>query len=306
MATVTPAGEPGQLGGVRTVPPLTLSAAIGPVAGVVGTTAAEKQASVYMGDGLPPVPGRLAERIKRWEFVEMHELLPELLASQKAEDGGEKRPNTVKGRRRVKDIAVWLQCFAVWVSVVSRSFPEVVPELMAYMASIIRASQEYEGAAWEAYDAAFRRQAAATGQREWSKINPTLYTICFTGKACRSQRCDICLSATHKTVECYGAVDEDPDMSRRVRAVESAMVAFSSSTHETSRERKRNDICRLFNERRCLYRNCKYRHLCKWCEGQHAGIDCRSMAKTETNGGPGPIRREAMPKGGAAGRGNPY
>lgn len=31
------------------------------------------------------------------------------------------------------------------------------------MVSIIRASQEYEGSAWAAYDTVFRRQAAATG-----------------------------------------------------------------------------------------------------------------------------------------------
>lgn len=37
---------------------------------------------------------------------------------------------------------------------------------MAYMVNIIRASQEFEGATWAAYDAAFRRQAAATGMVE--------------------------------------------------------------------------------------------------------------------------------------------
>ena len=66
-----------------------------------------------------------------------------------------------------------------------------------------------------AYDAAFRRQAAATGQRDWSKINTSLYTICFTGKARRSQRCDICLSAAHMTAECYALGEEDPDASVR-------------------------------------------------------------------------------------------
>ena len=88
------------------------------------------------------------------------------------------------------------------MGVVAKSAPDAVPGLMAYMVNVIRASQEYEGAAWVAYDAAFRRQAAATGQRDWSKINTSLYTICFTGKARRSQRCDNCLSAAHKTAEC--------------------------------------------------------------------------------------------------------
>ena len=137
-------------------------------------------AGVFMGEGLQPVPGRLAERIRRWEFIEM---FAELLADQRGGEGAAKQTSRAKGRKRVQEIGVWLQCFAVFMGVVVKFVPGVVPSLMAYMVSIIRASQEYEGAAWVAYDAAFRRQAAATGQRDWSGINTSLYTICFTGKA---------------------------------------------------------------------------------------------------------------------------
>ena len=220
----------------------------------------------------------------------MQELLPELLANQKGEECSDKHTRQAKGRKRVQDIEVWLQCYAVFVSVVARDSPETVPELMAYMVNIIRASQEYEGSAWSAYDAAFRRQAATTGHREWSKINTSLYTICFTGKARRSQRCEGCLSASHKTAECY-VTDEDPDMARRVRAVESAVVAFSSTPQSSTSRARSQDICRLFNDRKCQFRNCKYRHACKWCDGGHAGVDCRSAAKLEQGGGPGPVRR---------------
>ena len=265
---------------------------------------ASKPLGVYIGDGLPPVPGRIAARICRWEFVEMHELLPELLASQKGEDCSEKHTSRAKGRKSVQDIDVWLQYYAVFVRVVARHSPETVPELMAYMVNIIRASQEYEGSAWAAYDAAFRRQAATTGHREWSKINTSLYTICFTGKARRVQRCEGCLSASHKTAECY-VMDEDPDMARRVRAVESAVVAFSSTPQSSTSWMRSQEICRLFNERKCQFRNCKYRHVCKWCEGGHAGVDCRSAAKQEQGGGPGPVRR-LPPRNVMGGTGAPY
>ena len=50
-----------------------------------------------------------------------------------------------------------------------------VPELMAYMISILQASQEYESLAWATYDAAYHRQA--TGYKQWSKVNSSLYTI---------------------------------------------------------------------------------------------------------------------------------
>ena len=76
------------------------------------------------------------------------------------------------------------QCFAYYVGVLASSKPALVPDLMAYMISIIRASQEFEGSAWTVYDDAYRRQAATAGdQLQWSQVNPSLYTICFTGKA---------------------------------------------------------------------------------------------------------------------------
>ena len=65
--------------------------------------------------------------------------------------------------------------------------PNRVPEMMAYMIQIIRASQEYEGLAWFAYDEAYRRQAAITQHYEWSRINPSIFSVCFTGRARRGQ-----------------------------------------------------------------------------------------------------------------------
>ena len=38
---------------------------------------------VYVGEGLLPVPTKLADRIRRWEFVEMGELLPEFRSGPK-------------------------------------------------------------------------------------------------------------------------------------------------------------------------------------------------------------------------------
>ncbi len=68
--------------------------------------------------------------------MEMHELLPELLASRKVEEGPD-RSRAKAGRKRILDVNAWLQCFAVFVSVVASESPEAVPELMAYMSTII-------------------------------------------------------------------------------------------------------------------------------------------------------------------------
>ena len=77
--------------------------------------------------------------------------------------------------------------------------------------------------------AVFRRQTAAMGLRDWATVNALLYTICFTGKARQSQRCDNCLSAAHKTTECYALGEEEPDVAGQVHAMESALLAFSAT-----------------------------------------------------------------------------
>ena len=79
------------------------------------------------------------------------ELLPEFWTTHGVDELG-KQAKRSKGKKRVQEINVWLQCYALYVAVRAVKAPKLVPELMAY--------QEYEGAA---YDAAYRRQAAATG-----------------------------------------------------------------------------------------------------------------------------------------------
>ncbi len=53
------------------------------------------------------------------------------------------------------ELNTWMQCFAVYVGVMATRHPEAVPELMAYMVAIIRASEDYSGLAWVHYDAAY-------------------------------------------------------------------------------------------------------------------------------------------------------
>ena len=156
-----------------------------------------QQAGMYVGDGLPPVPAKIAAKIGRWEP------LPEFWTRK-----GKKQPSTSSAKRRVQDINVWLQCFASVMAIHSI--------LMAYMDKFLRASQE---SAWTMYDAADR---AATGHKEGEPL-PLHCLLHWKGK-----KGDLCLSAAHKTDDCHLTVDEDPDLAVRMRAVESAVVAFSS------------------------------------------------------------------------------
>ena len=61
-----------------------------------------------MGDGLPPVLAKVAAKILRGEFVELGELLPKFLASQRDDDPEGKREPKVRRSRKVTDILTWV------------------------------------------------------------------------------------------------------------------------------------------------------------------------------------------------------
>lgn len=108
--------------------------------------------------------------------------------------------------------------------------PYLIPELMVYMATIVRVSQDFSGLAWVRYDAAFRRQAALTHNDRWSVINSTLYTMCFTGMASSTQRCELCFASTHTEQECAQRGNPGSGMKDRLKALENSRVGDDQQT----------------------------------------------------------------------------
>ena len=128
-----------------------------------------KNKGVLIGAGFPPIPASLAERILKWEYIDMAELVP-YIWSLPWSTGQPSKPC-----RQVRDIAVWMQCFACYTAVLSTRFPENTPYLLAYMVTILGATQEFEGS-WTTYDTAYRQQMAVSGNRDWSQTNGSLFT----------------------------------------------------------------------------------------------------------------------------------
>ena len=157
----------------------------------------------------------------------MGELLPEFW-SPRGYEGESGRETKERQSRKVTDIFTWLQCLGAYVSVRAPPAPHLIPELMAYMATIVRVSQDFAGLAWVRYDAAFRRQAALINNVRWSVINSTLYTMCFTGMASSTKRCELCFASTHTEQECAQRGDPDPEMKDRLKVIETAVLALPS------------------------------------------------------------------------------
>ena len=155
-----------------------------------------------------------------------------------------------------------------------------------------QASTEYEGSACSVYDSAFRSQAASQGFTKWSQVNPSLFTICFTGKAKRVERCERCMSAGHRSEECSLLVEDDPDFNKRLKTIEAVVLALTRS-NPTSRERS-TEVCRNWNWGRCTFKGCCFSHRCTNCNGTLKQSECQSQTGPKQGGNStplGPTRR---------------
>ena len=114
----------------------------------------------------------------------------------------------------------------------ARGTHSVVMELLAYMADIHKASQEFVGTAWVQYDATFQKQAASSGNRRWSCLTASLYPMSFTGRATSGKYCELCFSTAHVTRECSLAADH-VDVAYEWRMVKSVVASLSGSSQES-------------------------------------------------------------------------
>ena len=91
---------------------------------------------VYVGEGLPPIPRRLADKICRWEFVDMAEMLPEFWPQLRDEDADRRGATPRRKPKQVMVFTTLLQFFAAYTSVLASTHPAAIPELMAYLVTV--------------------------------------------------------------------------------------------------------------------------------------------------------------------------
>ena len=78
----------------------------------------------------------------------------------------------VQSRRIIPDLATWTQCYALYVTVLTQSQPERLPELMAYQSLIAKTSLKYKWPAWVVYDQYFRSEMAGKVDQSWARVDP--------------------------------------------------------------------------------------------------------------------------------------
>ena len=143
--------------------------------------ASSSEKAFVVGPGHAPIPPKLVKKITNGEFVELADLLS---ANLRAVD---QEPHTfldgkllVSKKRRlveIADILTWMEVFTIFQMVLCTSHPHRWPDLSKYKLLIIQTARKSPGRAWLEYDLAFRKDAAATGAADWSKMNLDLYNF---------------------------------------------------------------------------------------------------------------------------------
>ena len=249
------------------------SAGIVPVSGPILSTSPSvssyqpSSSSAGVQSSLPP---RIVRRIQLLEFVDMVELLPESWRLEETRDEGccshVRRPHS--RRALVTDIAVWVECFSMYVAVLAPLFPHHIADFMGYQRTIVRASRNYEGTAWASYDVAFQRQAAATHSLNLGTVDSTLYNEAFTGRARLTTRCKYCLGDSHGSFECIYAPPPSNAPGLPGSQPRPGLPRSGAGGPE---------LCLKFNKpegNRCYFRRCKFAHLCSKCRQPHPSAEC--------------------------------
>lgn len=202
-----------------------------------------------VGPGYAPIPHKLVVKITSGQFIDLADLLGDNIRALESEphaflDGKLVVATSKKRVSEIADITTWLEAFTLYSLVLCKTYPHRWNDLTLYKLLILKTARQFPGQAWLSYDVAFRREAAASGLSDWSRMNPDLYNFHTR-------------STGHP--------------SRPMTAVASA-PALPPRQHQ---------FCHSWNEGMCRwpFGRCRFRHSCQACEGNHPKSSCPFLSE---------------------------
>lgn len=210
-----------------------------------------KSSRKWLGDVLGSLSERVYDKMMRWEFVDMGDLLPKSSHDRPAESDTE-RLVVLPGfevsharKKPVTNIITWIQCFSRYTAAMAKEFPDCTPGFMSHLLTVIKGFQEAEDPGWRLYDEAYREKMASTGNRTWEGMDVTLYQ-------------EMCGSRPR----------------RKAQEVVPETRGRSAGTKWPRDQKPR--VCYDFNDGiECTFGDkCKFAHLCEVCRAPHPKYRC--------------------------------
>ena len=142
----------------------------------------QSEKAFIVGPGHAPIPSQLVSKIIGDQFVELADLLSANLRAVEQEpqtflDGKLMVSLSKRGQVEIKDILTWTEAFTIFQMVLCAAHPHRWPDLLKYKLLIIQTARHFSGSAWLEYDLGFRKDAAASGVSDWSRMNLGRYNF---------------------------------------------------------------------------------------------------------------------------------
>ena len=250
-------------------------------------------AGFSLGHGFPLIPPKLVQKILKWEYVSMSELLPDNLEldrrSAEAQRGSSCSSKSPKKRDLTEDwkgLVAWSVSFNAFVAIVSRKHPSKFQELLAYHATILMEALRFGCKGWLSYDKMFREHVEKEPTSSWSMLHPMFYSLTFLSQRVEAMTCPRCMGPDHGKADCALASLESQQEYQRNRSDPGrpsgpARKRFRregtpQSSAQTSGAPGKVNYCFSYNEGQCFRypKPCDREHRCIRCGKDHKMVEC--------------------------------
>ena len=248
-----------------------------------------------LSHGFPLIPAKVANKIQKWEFINMSELLPDNLelARHSAESCGTSSCATLKSPKKRelsedwKGLVAWSVCFNTFVAIIAKKHPEKGQELLAYHSTILVEALRFGCKGWMSYDRMFREHVEKEPSSNWSLLHFMFYSLSFLSQRVEASTCPKCMGSDHsKTERALSALEpqQEPFRSRPAESVRQSGPAKKRFRREGTPQTGGQDlgsaksVCFSYNEGQCFRhpKPCDRAHKCIRCGGDHKMIDCKA------------------------------
>ena len=146
-----------------------------------------KSSTIVVAEGIPPVSCCLIEKVRKWEYINLADLLKDHNSSyQFIVVNGQVLSvpdQKLRSRNRViADIFTWLQAYNIFTAILlsaEDTTKEEAAGLVAHSYLILQMSKNLQGSEWLQYKQTFHEWAAAKDIRKWGELNFSIYGCCL-------------------------------------------------------------------------------------------------------------------------------